>query len=111
MRFEGIVKRGAKGWVLRGSPPQVEILSCRLTQTDWEALKLGVDRAFGGDKPLTGSALIDTDEASELLGITRLALFARIARGQVPPNCVVRTGRRIQLHRQRLIAFLNRGAP
>jgi predicted DNA-binding transcriptional regulator AlpA len=56
--------------------------------------------------------MLDADEAARLLGISKEALYMRVARGQVPG--VVRTKkRRIQSHRERLLTGLAKwtGAP
>ncbi len=50
--------------------------------------------------------LISTSEAARLLGISRSALYMRIFRHQV--GGIVRTGRRVQFHRARLLAWLDR---
>ncbi len=52
--------------------------------------------------------LIGVTEAAALLGISRTALYSRIERGQV--KGVVRSGRRIQFHRELLLARLAKGA-
>jgi predicted DNA-binding transcriptional regulator AlpA len=52
--------------------------------------------------------LINAPEAARLLGISVDALYMRISRGQVPG--VVKTGRRTQFHRERLIASLAKRA-
>jgi hypothetical protein len=54
------------------------------------------------------STLVDVDEAAMILGISPSALRMRITRGQVPG--VVRTGRRVQVHRERLTKSLERKA-
>jgi hypothetical protein len=50
--------------------------------------------------------LIDAEEAAALLGITENALRLRVQRHLVPG--VVRTGRRVQFHRERLLAGIER---
>lgn len=52
--------------------------------------------------------LISADEAAALLGISRTALYSRIERGQV--KGVVKSGRRIQFHRETMLAKLAKGA-
>lgn len=51
------------------------------------------------------SILIDYPEAAALLGITVYALEKRVARNLIPG--VVRTGRRVQFNRERLVAYVN----
>jgi hypothetical protein len=50
--------------------------------------------------------LLSSDEAAALLGITRRALAKRVERHQVPG--VVRSGRKIEFNRAKLIAGLDR---
>jgi excisionase family DNA binding protein len=52
--------------------------------------------------------LLSVAEAARLLGVTRDALDKRIQRGQVPG--IVRTGRRVQVLRPKLLAALERRA-
>lgn len=52
--------------------------------------------------------LLSVPEAARMLGVSRAALDKRIQRGQIPG--VVRTGRRVQIHRERLLAGLERKA-
>jgi len=52
--------------------------------------------------------LLSVPEAAKLLGVSRAAMDKRIQRGQVPG--VVRTGRRVQLLREKLVAGLERKA-
>jgi hypothetical protein len=56
------------------------------------------------------SALIDADEAAPLIGITEDALWQRKSRGQLPPGSVVQTGRRVQFHREKLLAGIAKRA-
>lgn len=56
----------------------------------------------------TPPVLIDAPEAARLLGISVDALYMRISRGQVPG--VVKTGRRTQFHRERLLTSLAKRA-
>lgn len=60
----------------------------------------------GIDAPRTEPLLMDADEVARLLGITREALDKRVQRHQVPG--VVRTGRRVQFNRERLLAGINK---
>jgi predicted DNA-binding transcriptional regulator AlpA len=52
----------------------------------------------------TAPVLLDVPEAAALLGLSEAALRTRINRCQVPG--IVRTGRRIQFHRERLLSGL-----
>lgn len=52
--------------------------------------------------------LINVEDAAALLGISKTALYSRIERGQV--RGVVKSGRRIQFHREVLLAKLAKGA-
>lgn len=58
----------------------------------------------------TESVLIDADEAARLMGISLETFRQRKQRGQLPPGCVVQTGRRVQYHRAKLLAWLDRTA-
>jgi len=70
-----------------------------------DAVRLGQSSTSAIEPP----AMLDADEAARLLGISREALYMRVARGQVPG--VVRTGkRRIQFHRERLLTGLAKRA-
>lgn len=64
-----------------------------------------------GDRPLLdvqAPVLVRPEEAAQMLGITVSALYSRVARHQLPG--VVRTGRRLQFHRARLLEGLGRRA-
>lgn len=67
---------------------------------------LAIDKAKAGEK--ADRVLLDVKEAASLLGITPSALSMRVARGQV--TGVVKTGRRLQFHRERLVAGLTKKA-
>lgn len=56
------------------------------------------------------SVLIDADKAARLMGITLKAFLQRKQRGTLPPGCIVQTGRRVQYHRARLLASIDRNA-
>lgn len=66
-------------------------------------------RAGAEPVPPAPSLYISVDEAARLLGISRDAIDKRIQRRQVPG--VVRTaGRRVQIHREKFLAGLERRA-
>jgi excisionase family DNA binding protein len=66
-------------------------------------------RAGAEPVPPAPPIYISVDEAARLLGITRDAIDKRIQRRQVPG--VVRTaGRRVQIHREKFLAGLERRA-
>lgn len=54
--------------------------------------------------------LLTTAMAARLLGCSLKALYHRVAERQIPSSCVVRSGRRILLHRERLLAAIDRKA-
>lgn len=54
--------------------------------------------------------LLSTTAAAKLLGCTVKAIFHRISERHIPSSCVVRSGRRIFLHRERLLAAMDRKA-
>jgi excisionase family DNA binding protein len=53
----------------------------------------------------SGATYLTTEEAAALLRTSRKAIYAMIERGQLPP--VTRIGRRVLIHRQRLLDFLD----
>jgi excisionase family DNA binding protein len=61
-------------------------------------------RMLSGGVPVR--VLIGIDEAARILGITSGALRKRVERHEVPG--VVRTGRRVQFHRERLLAAIEK---
>lgn len=65
-------------------------------------------RAQAAEAAQAPAILINAPEAARLLGISVDALYMRISRGQVPG--IVKTGRRTQFHRERLIASLAKRA-
>ena len=56
----------------------------------------------------TRSTLIDYPEAASILGISEGALCMRVSRGQVSSGAIVKTGRRTQFHREKLLASLEK---
>ncbi len=54
--------------------------------------------------------LLSTTAAATLLGCSVKALYHRVAERQIPSSCVVRSGRRILFHRERLLAAIDRKA-
>jgi hypothetical protein len=58
----------------------------------------------------TESVLIDADKAAQLMGITLKAFLQRKQRGTLPPGCIVQNGRRVQYHRAKLLASIDRNA-
>ncbi len=62
-----------------------------------------MDRMPGAGNEVAGAPLLlDVPEAARLMGISEVAFRSRLNRGQV--SGVVRTGKRIQVHRERLLA-------
>ena len=55
----------------------------------------------------TRQMLLSVNEAAELLGISADALRKRIDRKQFPMTAVKRTGRAVQIHRDRLLAAID----
>lgn len=73
-----------------------------------EAKALGIK--VSPPKPPTdpNAVLIDAPEAARLLGISVEALYMRVSRCQV--SGVVKTGRRTQFHKERLLSSLEKRA-
>jgi excisionase family DNA binding protein len=67
-----------------------------------------LDRSEAPTSPATPSLLIDVDEAARLLSVTPMALRKRVERHQIPG--VVRTGKRIQFSREKLLAGIAKRA-
>lgn len=74
---------------------------CAITADIVAALR----QAYEDARRTSESLLVDAEEAARLLGISVSALEKRVQRNQVPG--VVRTGRRLQFHRERLIEIRN----
>jgi hypothetical protein len=58
----------------------------------------------------TMPVLIDAPEAAQLCGIPLKTFQQRKQRGQLPPGCIVQTGRRVQFHREKLLAGIAKRA-
>lgn len=77
-----------------------------------EAARAASHEVASDDAPraMPGSQLlVDVPEAAAMLGISETALRSRESRGQLR-GVAVRTGRRLQFHRAKLVALLERRA-
>ena len=68
----------------------------------------GVPVSSALDEPLP--ILLSTTMAARLLGCSVKAIYHRVAERQIPSSCIVRSGRRLLLHRERLLAAIDRKA-
>lgn len=59
------------------------------------------------ERPGTGPALLLTvEQAAELLQVGASTVYRLVASGEIPPSVVVRLGRMVRLHRERLELWL-----
>ena len=59
--------------------------------------------------PETQQVLISIKEASRIMGETPKSMYAMIWRRVLPPGVLVRIGRKVKIHRERLFDWMNAG--
>jgi predicted DNA-binding transcriptional regulator AlpA len=90
-------------------PPVDDLFAARALESSALADKVAAQVLAGwADTRGTAPAIIDIEEAAHLLGISSEALFKRVQRHQVPG--VVRTGRRVQFVREKMLETVQRRA-